>query len=450
MAIIIFWLQNIMKYIFAALLIAYTTLTVAQEKLNPVSTNTSPAASMIRMQPGVLLSPKNNHALEAGLGHTYNHRVDTDPSAVPNLALEFTPFWTNKRQLKPSNYLYPKGLFAQIARTSSFSVGTSSNYLLPHTSSLVGALGYGYRANFKILNKKKRAQVQEYQKTAKEAEEIYLDVTNKANELIEKYQKEEIDIQSKDDFLSLIKRPIYEAFKKYNSPADAETATHEIFALSKKLPALSQHTANDFSESFKLIVKNYLNNYKQTDKIDINYAKQSGFSFDIAYSGLLGFPTNEFNYSRVLNQAIWITPTLRLRDQLNFLKFLLVARYEWYDASFYSQQIENSDLNNVIIYGLGIATEFEKFEIQIEGAYRNVNIDYPLANIVQGQVYDRGNSEIDYLYQARLMYRITPQIAISYAIGNRFDAYVSSDNTLASVFSLNIGLGTPKSTRIIK
>jgi len=89
-----------------------------QIDLNKIKTPSSPAASVLGIQPKTILQPKTFETLEANLFSNY---FDSDGNVIiPNdLSLEFTPFWAASPKLTRENYLFPDA-WETFVRTASF------------------------------------------------------------------------------------------------------------------------------------------------------------------------------------------------------------------------------------------------------------------------------------------------------------------------------------------
>ena len=149
-----------MKNTLMFILLVFCSISNAQEKLNKLQAPTSPAASILGMQPSAVLSPKSYQALETAL---YSSFVGENGTAViPNdFALEFTPYWTKNHSLSLDEYLYPKKLTDQFIRNSSLSIASTQNFQLGDSTATNG-LGFGYRTTFYIGNKKDREKIEKY------------------------------------------------------------------------------------------------------------------------------------------------------------------------------------------------------------------------------------------------------------------------------------------------
>ena len=409
---------------------------MAQEKLNSIKTHNSPASSILGLQPNGVLSPKSNQALEVALfsNNSYSSRTD-----FPNdFALEFTPYWTQNHSLSLDEYLFPKNVLNQIIRGSSFSVASTKSFMLGDSTPTNG-LAFGYRTTFYFGNKTEREKIQTYKINSDKTKRIFNIISIKADEL-----GDDSSIQNRDDFLGEIKDTIIVAFRMYESEKEAIRIANKILLDSDTLPQYNPNKPDDFIDRFYVVINENLKGEELMDVYKENIAKRNGLSIDVAYATLLNFPTNEFEYSFAPKQSFWITPTYRFKGKLNFIKLMLVYRYEWYNLDYYKKYYPNNTIyEHSSDYGLAISTEFKRFSLQLELVNRNSNSEIP-----DGASTYRKDKKSDTQYIGTFNYNLTDQIVFSYSLGNRFDPILNPNNTLVSTLSINLGFGAPDKNTI--
>jgi hypothetical protein len=411
-----------------------------QEKLNNLTSPTSPASSVLGMQPKTILAPKSYQALEATL---YSNFFNEDGGAmIPNdFALEFTPYWTNDHGLTIQEYLYPESVCEQIKRNSSFSLASTQNFILGDSSATNG-LAYGYRTTIYFGNKNDRNTVDNFIKTLGQNEIFISRIAATAEGLL---NPDEID--NKEDFIDLIKGKISLQLIESGYAKNNEEAILITDKICKQASELSNWDKNDpdpFLDSFYNLIDETLNGEKTFKEFESYIRQRQGLSIDLAYAGLINFPSNDFEYSIVPRQSLWITPTYRFKDNMNFLKFLGVLRYEWYSLDYYKKYFPtNTVYSNNIDYGLAVSLEFQKFSLQFELVGRSSNSEIPAGTDSEGNELFRKEKDNDLQYIGTFSYNLMKQVVLTYSLGNRFDPIQNPTSTLVSQLSLNFGFGTP-------
>lgn len=433
-------------FLLAGLIIA--TGIKAQEKLNAITTPSSPASYILGVQPDAVLTPKSYRALEAALYS--NFFSGGEALSIPrDFALEFTPYWTKNHGLSLDEYLYPKSIWDQVLRNSSVSISSTQNFLLGDSSASNG-IAYGYRTTIYLGNKKDREIVTAYLEVINQNKAISARIISKASELIL------IDeIKSKAEFIERM-RPVIEAeVSVYFQPETARQIIGEIMNEVQLLPdnpVSGDPLPDSFLDAFNPIITNSINKQLKYDAISDfrNYiGERQGFMLDIAYAGLVNFPTNSFGYSVVPRQSIWLTPTYRFKDKLSKLKVMGVLRYEWYRLEYYNRFFPSSDFfKNNFDYGLAVSGEWRKFSIRFEVVGRSSNSETVVGQDENGNnLYIKDNSS-DVQYMGTFSYRLTDEIALTYTLGEKFNPILNPEETLVSLLSLNFGFGAPTTNDI--
>ena len=428
-----------MKYRIMLFMLVFCSIVSAQEKLNKLQAPTSPAASILGLQPSSILSPKSYQALETAL---YSNFIGEKSNAlIPNdFALEFTPYWTKNHSLSLDEYLYPKRLVDQFIRNSSLSIASTQNFQLGDSTATNG-LAFGYRTTFYFGNKQDRKEIKKYKSSLQTNQQITSLIGSKAEDLFINNK-----VANKDEFLEKIKSTIVITINQNMSDLETKQKNALIDEIITEASMLSLDINNpdSFLDSFYNIIDNKLkseilfNNYKMYIK------NRQGWSVDIAYANLLNFPSNNFNLSYVPRQSFWITPTYRFKDNLNFLKIMGVVRYEWYNMDYFKIYFVDSKIyENNFDYGLAISTQFEKFSIKFEMVGRSSKTEIPAGTDAEGIELFRRNKNSDFQFIGSFNYNLSDQIILSYSLGNRFEPILNPNNNFVSLLSLNFGFGTP-------
>jgi len=413
----------------------------AQEKLNSLKAPTSPASSILGLQPSTVLSPKSYQALETAI---YSNFSGQDGNGIiPNdFALEFTPYWTKNHSLSLDEYLYPKSFIDQLARNSSFSIASTQNFILGDSTATNG-LAIGYRVTFYLGNKKDKEDFQKHKDSLTKELKINTRIGAEAEGLFENKK-----ISSKRDFLEKIKytltKTIYE-LDNLESIKDAEELVVRIIKEAILIELIDINDYDEFLNEFYSIIdgnrvgNSVFNNFKSYIR------NRQGFSIDVAYASLINFPTNQFEFSIIPRQSFWITPTYRFKDKYSFLKFMGVLRYEWYNGEYYRKYFpESKAYTNGLDYGFALATELKNFSVQIELVGRSSNSEFLAGTDISGNQLYRKEKNSDFQYIGTFSYNLSDQIILTYSLGNRFEPVQNPDNTLVSILGLNLGFGTPK------
>ena len=430
-------MKNIIRVLFV--IICPSTL-FGQNELNSLRAPTSPASSVLGLQPSTVLSPKSYQSLETAL---YSNFLNSEGKAViPNdFALEFTPYWTKNHGLSLEDYLYPNSACEQIARNSSFSIASTQNFLLGDSTASNG-LAFGYRTTFYFGNENDRKEVKESITKLRSNKRIQNKIKIEAIELVNRS-----DIKNSTYFLDGIKSVITNAIIEYgnfDNIEDAKELTSEIYKEAKNLPILDKENPDNFLNAFYDLVDTKLNAENIFNHFESYIKERQGFSIDLAYAGLINFPTNNFEVSVMPRQSFWITPTYRFKDNWSFLKVMCAIRYEWYNLEYYKKYFpKNVIYENNTDYGLAVSGEFKKFSIQFEAVGRNSNSEIPAGTDNEGNELFRKEQNKDFQYIGSFNYNLRDQIVMTYSLGNRFKPIQNPNNTIVSLLTLNFGFGSP-------
>jgi hypothetical protein len=420
----------------------FPLLSMAQEKLNNLKAPTSPASSILGMQPATVLSPKSYQALEASL---YSSFFSNNSFVIPNdFALEFTPYWAKNHSLSLQEYLFPKSPLDHWVRNSSFSLASSQNFILGDSSSS-NSLAFGYRTTFYLGNKNDRDTLINFEANSTKIKKVYIRIAIEAEKLGDEIEEKKSAIEDKAGFLEAMKSVINNtAYQIYKNMDTANAMTEKILLDCDSLPPLDTLNPFEFIDKFKHIVDENLegevvfNEYKKYIK------ERQGFYFDIAYAGFLNFPSNRFEFSFLPRQSLWITPTYRFGDKMSFLKLTGVLRYDWYNTDFYKNYFPATKIyENNFDYGLAVAFEYRKFSFQFEIVGRNSNSEIPAGTDANGNELFMKEQKTDLQYIGSFNYNLMDQIVLTYNLGNRFEPILNPNSTLVSTLTLNFGFGAP-------
>ncbi len=413
---------------------------MAQEKLNPLKAPTSPASSILDLQPKTVLEPKSYRALETAL---YSNFLNSNAEAVipTDFALEFTPYWTKNHSLSLEEYLYPKNAWDQLVRNSSFSLASTQNFILGDSTKSNG-LAFGYRTTFHISNQKDRDLISNYRTELKTNQRISNLIVG-PSELLAASP----NVSNKTDFLDQIKATVTKAIYElggYKTIEDATAVVDKIYEDASLLGELDKNDPGPFLDSFYGVIDKNLHADSLFNKFKDYIRNRQGLSIDVAFASFLNFPTNSFEFSYLPKSAVWVTPTYKFTEKLDFIKILGVLRYEWYLSEYYKRYFPEATIyENNFDYGLSVASEFKRFSIQFELVGRSSNTTIPAGTDGQGNELFRKEKNSDVQYMGTFNYNLTDQIVLTYTLGSRFEPFIDPTETLISLLSLNFGFGTP-------
>lgn len=418
--------------------IFYCILGFSQEKLNTLTTPTSPAASILGMQPSAQLKPKSYRALETAL---YSNFTDSNGnSIIPNdFGLEFMPYWAVNRGISLNDYLYPKTGMMQLVRNSSFSIATTQKFIL-QDSTETKSIALGYRTSLFFGNKEDQTTIEGYLTEL----EKQLTINNSVGKVLDKYHDTN-ENASKEDYIAELQRilpdVIYKELKT-KSKTEATTIAEKII---EDVDALefNNEQFDTFLESVLTITRTTIGgNY---NKFKSYITARQGLAIDFASAVHVNFPDNNFEFSEVPKFAVWLSPSYNFSKEINFLKASATVRYERYFTSYFEKYFPDSVVfDHNIDYGISVAGEFKKFTIEFEATGRSSKSLIDAGQDTSGNTLYRKENSSDFQYIGTFSYRVTDQIAVSYQLGSAFKPTFNVDSgTLISLLSLNLGFGGP-------
>jgi len=415
------------------------SIAIAQEKLSNISTPTSPASSILGLQPEVILKPKSYQALETALYS--NFTGENKGLTIPNdFSLEFSPYWTKNHSLTLEEYLFPKSIKDQIIRNSSFSLASTQNFILGDSSSS-NSIAFGYRSTIYIGNKKDRDEVINYKSNLANEQKIQAYIGAEATRLV--YNNK---VKNKSEFINEIKDFIY---KVINDNTPSLNNNQKLTLLNDIIIDINQlefniNNTGPFLDKFYNLIYNKLRTEEIINKFKKYIDNRLGWSIDLAYANFINFPNNNFNFSYLPRHSIWITPTYRFKEKLNFLRLGGVLRYEWYNFSYFKRYFSEIKIyENNLDYGLSVSSEFKKFTFKIELIGRNSETEIPAGTDSEGNELFRRDQSSDLQYLGSFSYSLTDQLMLSYTFGKKFEPIFNINNTVVSLLALNFGFGAP-------
>lgn len=414
----------------------------AQKKLDALTTPSSPAASILGMQPSSIIQPKSYRALEAALFANFSD--DNGNSVIPNdFGLEFMPYWATDHGITIEEYLYPKINLNQILRNSSFSVASTQNFLL-QDSTKTKSIALGYRTSLFFGNAQDKEIIKQHIDKLTINQRVGSKIMSKLIRLESKFH-----YKTKEEYLTAVHDSltirINEVLGK-KSIKQAEEITKNIYDAAENLSFDENNTDLFFTSFLELVESKIMGSYEEFK----TYIKErQGFNIDFAYALSLNFPTNDFEYSQVPRQSFWINPSYKFSDKISFLKAIGVLRYEWYNKKYFEKYFPDTQVyKNNFDYGLALLGEFKKFSIEFEATGRKSSSLSAAGTDGSGNTLYTKETASDFQYIGTFSYRLTEQIALSYQIGSSFKPIFTTNGTLISLLSLNFGFGGPNTTDV--
>lgn len=430
-----------------AISLLVTTILSSQESLSKLQAPTSPAISILGMQPKKILAPKSFQELETAL---FSNFVNDDGStAIPNnFGLEYMPYWSKNHSLSLEDYLYPDNTLDELIRNSSLSLASTQDFILGDSTS-TNSLAFGYRTTLYFPNKSDKKMILQYGKDLKSNQNVNTAIVSIAQEAIIDTSVKTVEI-----FLAKIRVPLTDAIYKLKTnlkSKDVEQITRKVWSEIDSISHLFYTDKDLFLNEIISIVDNNIDARAQFIEYKSYIKNRYGLSIDFAYANSLNYPTNDFNYSIVPNQSVWLTPTYQFKDKLRFLKIIGVIRYEWYNLEYYKKYFPQTTIyENNTDYGLALSTAFENISLEFEVVGRKSNSEIPAGFDPDGNELFRKEKDSDLQYVLSINYNISDKIIFSYTFGNRFEPILESGNTLISLLSVNFGFGGPTTDNIKK
>ncbi len=430
-------------FVLIPLLLINVTL-VAQEKLTTLTVPSSPAASILGIQPSSNLKPKSFRALETAL---YSNFIGEDGNGIiPNdFGLEFMPYWAKPHGISLEEYLYPKQNLSQLARNSSISLASTQKFLL-QDSTETKSIALGYRTSLFFPNQEDVKKIKAFQTDLSENQKIGSFLQ------LQFLMMEGSNYTKKDEYLTAVKTPLTNKLKQIlttKSPPEIEAVITAIYDKAKALP-FSTDNLDEFYLAFGSLVSAEVgDSYEEFKK----YLKaRQGLSIEFACAVHLNFPDNNFNFSEVPKYSFWLNPSYTFSNELQFLNARATLRYERFYTDYFKKYFPGTQVfENNIDYGVSVTGNFEKFSIEFELTGRKSSTLLDAGFDTDGTALYKKDSSNETQYIGTFSYRLTEQIALSYQIGSAFSPVFNVDGgTLISLLSLNLGFGGPDKKDVIK
>ncbi len=415
------------------LLAGLPLLTQAQDlRVDDLHAVSSPATTILGVQPAEIARPKSYKALETALltnfssGNTWQLPV--------NYALEVTPYWFRPRDISVQQLMTPT-TGASLKQSFSISLATGRRTSLLDSTRTIQQMGFGLRAtlfpgqltdafNTDLAALTNRLAIIAPARFILEAGRnrtfadgnalrAYLDkefgvvindfISNKA--FIRDFSQLQIDV---------VESVLLGRFATNNAQCQ--------LLLGQMILKLS-----DYEKTFKLaqLAKN----------VERHYYFRKGFRMDVAAASSVEFPTNNFDYSTLGKYGVWATPGGSwIWNNVN-LEVIGLVRYM-------SNQIVTDPTRNWDI-GSRVAANWRRLSLSAEYIHRFQTTTLQRVTLPSGQVDRLLRSDQDYRLALGVEYHLSDRFVLAYALGRNFSLNTEFKGNLISILSFNAGLSGP-------
>ncbi|MBL0341310.1 MAG: hypothetical protein IPP71_10450 [Bacteroidetes bacterium] len=401
--------------------------------LTELKAPSSPAFSILGVQPNDIARPKTFEALEANLFSSISGENNT---ILPNnYALEFSPYWLMSHPKVQYKQLQPS--FGQtVLQNASISVATNQYQGSEDTSLIFSKMGFGFRTM--LIEGKTDSKVQELvldqlqKRVVLSQVVLHMLVENTQltdlNEIRDAIEKEFISAGLSEEQAGQDANEIYQVMKQINENNNKSSSIEESKRLIEK--------TNEFLIADQETSNRIINAAKSLQEANLD---KKGFMIEFAGALVLDFPENNTNYSKVTKYGVWLTPGYRFKDvngkSGNTIELLGVMRYLRNEAA--------TDFSDNIDLGLraGIGIKKLSFSGEIIHRYQRVLVSETTQN---GFITKTTKSLSDTRYDFNIEYKISDKLVLAYTFGQNFTFNTEFAGNLISVASLNFGFGGPK------
>jgi len=282
--------------------------------LSELKTPSSPAFTILGVQPTDISRPKSYQALETSL---FNASGAGGSLVLPNsYALEFSPFWiSNHPDLTFDNYVEPN-IPNSILQNLSISIATTELKNTTDTSIVERKIGFGLRTM--IISGSLPKEVKTLVSLISVNQLLVLDAISPFQFVL----LNDPSIKTREDLVTKAQAE-FNSRKAANSFTNPDSVQQVINNFIKPFLVLSNASMhNEWVNEINVEIFKKLDDYKTTK--EINAAAQKlremnkdyyGFMLEFAGGLVLDFPIGTFDYSGIPKYGIWLTPTYRVEDR---------------------------------------------------------------------------------------------------------------------------------------
>lgn len=417
-----------MKRVYILLIVMFVAngLYAQQTDVSSVSSTSAPAFTVLGISPTEIAKPSNWNKFQASL---YQNLTGNDGAAPKNFAMEFKPYWlSDHKNFSYKDYLEKEGFSL---RNLSLSIASAK---VPYNKDTAQSLGFGFRLPITFANKKRQALSQAL---IAESNALKKKITWQPNFIlyINDFNGSTVE-DLKNDIESKIKIPAT------GNTLWADRSQIQAMLTDTLSKALSSMATDTLDAAKKLavisIVGEYINNYNEAPAAamseKIKEALNETGNFQLSGALALAFPTNQFDYSKFSQAAIWIDYTSKFGKN-SPIDGTTALRYVRTFATDSVTSSSNFDLIYKLNFALGTA---QKFTVSAWGVLRNKSNDLP--NIVVNNItYTAAKNTWDNKYGLDIAYKFSNSIALSYSFGKDYKnpaGAVTKRNQLISFLNL--------------
>ena len=378
-----------------------------QAEISSIIPSSAPAFTVLGISPTEISKPNSWNALQAAF---YQNLASSDGAAPKNFALEFSPYWlVSHPNFTYNNYLDQNGFSL---RNLAFSVASAR---VPYSADTAQSIGFGFRLPITIGNKK-RTKIKSDLQTALTQVEAKLNWQSDFSYFIGSFNGATVG-----DFLTQITTnlatpPAGEVlWIKYKVEIGKLLSDTLITSLT---PVKAQtYAANKVQ--IMTIVADYISNYNQplaqATATTISTAIKEMSNWEISGALALAFPTDQFDYSKFSQAAIWTDYTMKFGEK-SPIDGTAALRY----VRTFETTVASASSNFDLIYRLNYAAGAnQKFMISLWGVLRSKSNDLPKV-VVNNVTYSAAKNTWDNKFGADISYKLSNNFALSYSLGKDY------------------------------
>lgn len=421
-----------MKSIYLSLLSTITALGVYAQKVDvsTVSPTSAPAFTVLGISPTEIARPNTWNKLQASL---YQNLVDNSGAAPKNFALEFKPYWLSDHpKFTFQHYLEKEGFSL---RNLSLSVASAK---APYSKDTAQTLGFGFRLPIILANAKRKAISE---KLSKELETFQNKITWQSDFI---FYITEFRGKKVSEFLSDME-------SKINHPPAGNKLWKNVLQIKMLKDTLAENLKDQGGTIIDLqndniigIVQRYISkeNNKPAGEISEKIKDALNQTPNLQLSGALSlaFPTEQFNYSKFSQAAVWIDYTTKFAEK-SPVEGTAALRYVRTFATDSVTASSNFDFIGKLNFGFGSE---QKFSISVWAVLRNKSNDLP-SLVINNITYTAAKNLWDNKYGLDLSYKLSNTFALSYSFGKDYKLPLGAGmkgNQLISFLNLFYSLNT--------
>ncbi len=414
-------------------LVALPLLVNAQDlRVDDLHAVSSPATTILGVQPAEIARPKSYKALETAL--LTNFSSGSSWQIPVNYALEVTPYWFKPRDISVRQLMNPT-TGASLKQSFSISVATGRRASLLDSTRTIQQIGFGLRATLfpgQLTTAFDTDLAALTSRIAIIAPARYILEAGRGKTFangnaLRAYLDKEFGIVIND-------RITDKAYIRDFTPLQIDVVESVLLGRYPENNAQCQLLLGQMI----LKLSDYDKTYKLAElakKVERHYYFRKGFRMDVAAASSVEFPTNDFDYSTLAKYGIWATPGGSwIWNNVN-LEVLGLVR-------FMSNQVVTDPTRNWDV-GSRVAANWRRLSLSIEYIHRFQNTTLQRTSLPTGQTDRLLRSDQDYRLAMGFEYHLSDRFVLAYALGRNFSLNTEFNGNLISILSFNAGLSGP-------